>query len=133
PPQAAGGPLRKSCRRVHRYTSSGGGRFRQPRPAGFVLMSCTDELPLTLFDRRAWRLHRDRAARQGCVEFLHAEIADRLVDRFGSIEQQVRRGLGLGAHPRALSRTLRRPPGIERGGARDPSTGLLGGVTRKPG
>jgi NADH dehydrogenase [ubiquinone] 1 alpha subcomplex assembly factor 5 len=92
-------------------------------------MSRTDELPLTLFDRRAWRLHRDRAARQGCVEFLHTEIADRLVERFDSIEQQVRQVLDLGAHHGALSRTFGCRPGIERVVAVDPSTGFLGPLT----
>ena len=37
--------------------------------------------PFALFDRRAWRLHRDRAARSGCVDFLHSEVADRIIDR----------------------------------------------------
>jgi len=37
----------------------------------------SEDLAFTLFDRRAWRLHRDRAARYGGVEFLHAEVADR--------------------------------------------------------
>lgn len=81
--------------------------------------------PLLLFDRRAWRLHRDRAARLGCVEFLHAEVADRLVDRLGDVRGEFRIALDLGAHHGALLRALARRPGIERVVAADPSTGFL--------
>ena len=68
----------------------------------------------TLFDRRAWRLHRERAARCGCVDFLHVEVADRIVDRLGDVGRQFRTVLDLGAHHGALSRALAHRPGIER-------------------
>ncbi len=77
--------------------------------------------PFTLFDRRAWRLHRDRAARSGGVDFLHAEVADRLIDRLDGFERQFHTAFDLGAHSGALSRALARRPGIERVVAVDPS------------
>jgi NADH dehydrogenase [ubiquinone] 1 alpha subcomplex assembly factor 5 len=88
-------------------------------------MAHSADLPLTLFDRLAWRRHRDRAAHRGCVEFLHREIADRLVERVDSIGQKVRRVLDIGTHHGALSRTFRCQPGIERIVAVDPSIGFL--------
>jgi SAM-dependent methyltransferase len=68
---------------------------------------------ITLFDRLAWRRHRERAARQGCVDFLHAEIADRLIDRLDDVGRQFRTVLDLGTHHGALSRALALRPGIE--------------------
>jgi NADH dehydrogenase [ubiquinone] 1 alpha subcomplex assembly factor 5 len=81
--------------------------------------------PILLFDRRAWRLHRDRAARGGCVEFLHAEVADRLLDRLHDVAREFRRVLDLGAHHAALSRALERRPRIEMVVAADPSLVFL--------
>ena len=71
--------------------------------------------PITIFDRRAWRLHRDRAARTGCVDFLHAEVADRLVERLDSAKRHFDTVLDLGAHNGALSRAIGRQSGIGRG------------------
>ena len=81
--------------------------------------------PILLFDRRAWRLHRDRAARGACIEFLHREIADRLVDRLDDIAGEFRTVLDLGSHHGALSRALGGRAGVERVIAADPSTGFL--------
>jgi NADH dehydrogenase [ubiquinone] 1 alpha subcomplex assembly factor 5 len=78
-----------------------------------------------LFDRRARRRHRDRAAGHGCVEFLHSEVADRLVERLGDIKQEFLVALDLGAHHGALSRALGCRPGIEWVVAADPSFGFL--------
>jgi SAM-dependent methyltransferase len=78
-----------------------------------------------LFDRRAWRRHRERAARQGCVDFLHVEIAERLVDRLDDVGRQFRTALDLGAHNGALSRALARRPGIERVVAVEPAVAFL--------
>ena len=69
--------------------------------------------PVLLFDRRAWRLHRDRAARSGCVEFLHAEIALRLVDRLDDVARVFSSALDLGTHHGALSHVLAGRPGVE--------------------
>jgi NADH dehydrogenase [ubiquinone] 1 alpha subcomplex assembly factor 5 len=88
-------------------------------------MARSDDLPLMLFDRRAWRRHRDRAARRGCVEFLHTEAADRLVERLDDVKREFPAVLDLGAHHGALSRALGARPGIERVVAADPSFGFL--------
>ena len=81
--------------------------------------------PITIFDRRAWRLHRDRAARTGCVDFLHAEVADRLVERLDSAKRQFDTALDLGAHNGALSRAIGRRSGIEQVVTVDPSLAFL--------
>jgi NADH dehydrogenase [ubiquinone] 1 alpha subcomplex assembly factor 5 len=88
-------------------------------------MARSDDLPLMLFDRRAWRQHRDRAARRGCVEFLHTEAADRLVERLDDVKREFPAVLDLGPHHGALSRALGARPGIERVVAADPSFGFL--------
>ena len=59
-----------------------------------------------LFDRRAWRLHRERAARAGAVDFLHAEIAERLIDRLDVVNREFAVALDLGAREGALGRAL---------------------------
>ena len=84
--------------------------------------------PSALFDRRAWRLHRDRAARSGCVDFLHSEVADRLVERIDDVGRQFRTVLDLGAHCGVLSRALSRRPEIETVVATDPSPAFLVGA-----
>lgn len=81
--------------------------------------------PILLFDRRAWRAHRDRAARGGCVEFLHAEIAERLVDRLDDVAEECPVALDLGAHHGALSRALERRAGVGRVVTADPSIAFL--------
>jgi NADH dehydrogenase [ubiquinone] 1 alpha subcomplex assembly factor 5 len=79
----------------------------------------------TMFDRRAWRLHRDRAARRGCVDFLHVEVAERIVDRLDDVDRKFRLALDLGSHSGALSRVLAARPGIERVVAAEPAPGFL--------
>jgi NADH dehydrogenase [ubiquinone] 1 alpha subcomplex assembly factor 5 len=81
--------------------------------------------PSTLFDRLAWRLHRDRAARSGAVDFLHAEVVDRLVDRLDDVKTQFRIVLDLGVHNGALARALKRRSGIEQIVSADPSLAFL--------
>ena len=88
-------------------------------------MKSEDAAATALFDRRAWRLHRERAARCGVVDFLHAEIADRLVDRLDDVAREFRTVLDLGAHAGALSRALAQRPGVERLVAADPAAGFL--------
>jgi NADH dehydrogenase [ubiquinone] 1 alpha subcomplex assembly factor 5 len=80
---------------------------------------------MLLFDRPAWRAHRDRAARSGAVDFLHAEVTDRLIDRLDVVARQFSVALDLGAHSGAMSRALRRRPAIERVVAADPSLAFL--------
>ena len=81
--------------------------------------------PVALFDHRAWRLHRDRAARRTRVDFLHREVADRLVDRLADVNRRFRDVLDLGAHTGAMSGALAHHPGIERIVATDPSVAYL--------
>lgn len=88
-------------------------------------MARSDDLPLMLFDRRARRRHRDRAARRGCVEFLHIEVADRLIERLDDVNRKFRVALDLGAHHGALSHALGCRPGIEWAVAADGSVGFL--------
>jgi NADH dehydrogenase [ubiquinone] 1 alpha subcomplex assembly factor 5 len=83
--------------------------------------------PALLFDRRAWRLHRDRGARSGGVDFLHAEVADWLVDRLDNVAGKFPVVLDLGLHSGALTRALAERPGIERIVATDSSLGFLAG------
>ncbi len=78
-----------------------------------------------LFDRRAWRRHRERAARQGSVDFLHAEIADRLLDRLDGVDRRFRLVLDLGARHGTLSRALAQRPGTERVVGAEPAFAFL--------
>jgi NADH dehydrogenase [ubiquinone] 1 alpha subcomplex assembly factor 5 len=88
-------------------------------------MALHDPDSTTLFDRRAWRLHRERAARRGCVDFLHVEVAERIVDRLDDVGRQFRAALDLGSHNGALSRALAHRPGIERVVAAEPALAFL--------
>ena len=78
-----------------------------------------------LFDRRVWRLHRERAARRGCSDFLHIEVAERILDRLDDVGRQFRIALDLGSHNGALSRALADRPGIERVVATEPALAFL--------
>lgn len=83
-----------------------------------------------LFDRRAWRLHRDRAARivgaqPGAADFLHAEVVDRLIDRLGLVGREFPIALDLGARGGALARLLALRPGALRVVTADPSAAFL--------
>jgi NADH dehydrogenase [ubiquinone] 1 alpha subcomplex assembly factor 5 len=62
-------------------------------------------LNVPLFDRRAWRLHRERAARLP-VNFLHVEVADRLLDRLTLINREFPAVLDLGARNGVMTRLL---------------------------
>jgi len=86
-----------------------------------------------LFDRRAWRLHRDRAARLtqeqgGAADFLHTEIADRLLDRLDLVGREFPVALDLGARDGALARALAQRPGTARVVAAEPSALFLAGA-----
>ena len=83
-----------------------------------------------LFDRRAWRLHRDRAARlaqgqAGLADFLHAEIADRLLDRLDLVGREFPAALDLGACGGALARALAQRAGTAQVVAAEPSALFL--------
>ncbi|MGD9616875.1 MAG: methyltransferase domain-containing protein [Alphaproteobacteria bacterium] len=66
-----------------------------------------------LFDRRAWRAHRNRAAAGG-VDFLHDEIGDRLLDRLDLVNREFPDVLDLGARHGALAGRLAKRKGTER-------------------
>ncbi len=83
-----------------------------------------------LFDRRAWRAHRERAARQEPVDFLHAEVADRLVDRLDVVNREFAVALDLGARDGGLARTLAERPGTRLVVAAESAVGFL---ARAPG
>ncbi|HWD59156.1 MAG TPA: methyltransferase domain-containing protein [Stellaceae bacterium] len=83
-----------------------------------------EQQPAPLFDRRAWRLHRDRAARHR-ADFLHREIAARLIDRLDLVNRQFGRVLDLGARDGTLSRLLSERPGIIQVVAAEPSAALV--------
>ncbi|HEX3952148.1 MAG TPA: methyltransferase domain-containing protein [Stellaceae bacterium] len=76
-----------------------------------AVMAQAEIAPNLLFDRRAWRLHRDRAARRSRqggepVDFLHAEIADRLLDRLDVVNREFPAALDLGARDGRLAGAL---------------------------
>jgi SAM-dependent methyltransferase len=66
-------------------------------------MGFSEQSPAALFDRRAWRQHRERAARGGLVTFLHEEVAQRLVERLTLIDRQFAHALDLGARDGQLA------------------------------
>jgi NADH dehydrogenase [ubiquinone] 1 alpha subcomplex assembly factor 5 len=78
-----------------------------------------------LFDRRAWRLHRERAARQGTVDFLHDEVTERLLDRLGLVNRQFSAALDLGARRGEVGHRLIAERGIARVVEAEPAIGFL--------
>jgi NADH dehydrogenase [ubiquinone] 1 alpha subcomplex assembly factor 5 len=84
-------------------------------------MSFSDPSPTTLFDRRAWRTHRNRAAADA-VNFLHDEIGDRLLDRLDLINRDFADVLDLGARNGALALRLAQRRGTTRVIMAEPAT-----------
>jgi SAM-dependent methyltransferase len=76
-----------------------------------------------LFDRRVWRLRRDRAA--GRVAFLHDEVAERLVDRLDLVNRDFPATVDLGAGNGTLTRALARRTGSRLLIAAEPAERLL--------
>jgi NADH dehydrogenase [ubiquinone] 1 alpha subcomplex assembly factor 5 len=76
-------------------------------------MSSPDPSPTALFDRRAWRAHRNRAA-SSAVDFLHEEIGERLLDRLDLVNREFAEMLDLGARNGALAGRLAQRPGTKR-------------------
>jgi SAM-dependent methyltransferase len=73
-----------------------------------------DSNPLTLFDRRAVRRFRERAARHwGGADFLVTEVADRLADRLEDVKRKFPVALDLGCRDGAMARVLNGRGGIE--------------------
>jgi NADH dehydrogenase [ubiquinone] 1 alpha subcomplex assembly factor 5 len=93
------------------------------RASSRTRMDVSDQSPARLFDRRAWRQHRDRAA--GGVDFLHREVAGRLIDRLDLVNRDFAKILDLGARDGGMAGAL-----AERGAysvviAAEPSLKLL--------
>lgn len=66
---------------------------------------------IEVFDRRAVRLHRDRAAARFAEhDFLKREVAERLADRLADVTRSFPRVLDVGCHDGTLGRVL---PGVE--------------------
>jgi NADH dehydrogenase [ubiquinone] 1 alpha subcomplex assembly factor 5 len=91
-------------------------------------MNATDQPAIALFDRGAWRAHRERAARCGTVDFLHAEVTDRLLDRLDLVGREFPVALDLGARGGELARALETRRGTVRAIAAEPATGFLAGA-----
>ena len=69
---------------------------------------------MTVFDRRAVRLHRERAAATlDANDFLHREVAERLLDRLDDVKRGFPRALDLGCATGILGRLLEGRGGIE--------------------
>jgi NADH dehydrogenase [ubiquinone] 1 alpha subcomplex assembly factor 5 len=83
-----------------------------------------------LFDRRAWRAHRDRLVRLagGGADFLHREVAERLIDRLDLVNRDFAAILDLGARDGVLSRRLAERNGAALVVAAEPSVHLLYGA-----
>src|SRR5712692_10589547 len=70
--------------------------------------------PLRVFDRRAVRLHRARAARApAAADFLVNESAERLADRLDDVTRHFPLALDLGCRDGALARVLAGRGGVE--------------------
>ena len=93
-------------------------------------MASTEAPATTLFDRRAWRAHRDRAARSGPVDFLHDEVADRLIERLDLVNREFAVALDLGARGGGLARALAVRPGALRVIAAEPARQFLAQAPR---
>ena len=91
-------------------------------------MTAPSETPL-LFDRRAWRAHRERAARQDTVNFLHVEVAERLLDRLDLVERELPIALDLGARGGGVASALAERSGTAHVFAAEPATGFLAGIS----
>src|SRR5258708_10807836 len=77
-------------------------------------MPTVPRAPLRVFDRRAVRLHRARAARApAAADFLVNESAERLADRLDDVTRRFPLALDLGCRDGALARVLAGRGGIE--------------------
>ncbi len=90
---------------------------------------------MTVFNRRAVRRHRDRAAANLAPhDFLFAETAERLVDRLDDVKRAFPLALDAGCHGGELSRALQGRGGVETLVAADlsPNMAKLAGQTGAP-
>ena len=106
-------------------------RDRQPFRENEVLFTSSHLMAQPsqeLFDRRAWRAHRERALRLGPVDFLHAEVAERLTDRLDVVNREFAAALDLGARNGALAHALGTRSGTSRVVAAEPAAAFLAGA-----
>jgi len=80
---------------------------------------------ILVFDRRAVRRHRERAARLGTAEFLFEEASARLEDRLDDVKRGFTRVLVLGTRRGSLARALRSRAGVELVVEADDAMGFL--------
>lgn len=84
---------------------------------------------MQVFDRRAVRRHRDRAARGFAThDFLKREVSDRLADRLGDINRGFPMALDLGCHDGTLGKLLAGRGGIGTLVQSDLSPAMVGGA-----
>jgi len=83
------------------------------------------ESEILVFDRRAVRQHRERAARLGTAEFLFAEAAERLEERLEDVKRDFSRVLVLGTRRGDMARRLRSRASIELVAEADDAIGFL--------
>lgn len=95
-------------------------------------MNHSDLSAAALFERGAWHAHRERAARAGSVDFLHVEIAERLLDRLDVVSREFAVALDLGARDGALARALVRRPGVRIVVAAEPALNLAAALPHMP-
>ena len=99
-------------------------------------MADSQGAPGGIFDRRAVRVHRDRAAaRLADHDYLFVESAQRLVDRLGDVNRGFPRALDLGCHGGEFAAALTAAPdrrGIEELVASDISAAMVAGVGPGP-
>jgi NADH dehydrogenase [ubiquinone] 1 alpha subcomplex assembly factor 5 len=112
---------RKGCGELHRHPSSSRRITRQYA----IRMDRPDQSAAALFDRRAWRAHRERAARRGAVGFLHDEVAERLIDRLDLVNREFAVALDLGARGGELARRLARRDGTRSLVRAEPAAGFF--------
>lgn len=81
---------------------------------------------MTVFDRRQVRLHRQRAAHAAAgADFLHAHVADQLVDRLFDVVREFPDAIELGSHAGTLGRSLTGIKGISRLVSADLAPGMV--------
>lgn len=68
---------------------------------------------ILIFDRRAVRRHRKRAARLGAAEFLLSQVTEQLAARLDDVTRRFPRALVLGARGGVMTRALAERGGIE--------------------
>jgi len=86
---------------------------------------------ILIFDRRAVRLHRQRAARRVGAEFMLEEATERLAQRLEDVTRSFPRALALGARGGILARVLAGRGGIETLIEMEEASGLLAAGERR--